>query len=61
MQLACGRLRGGQQSTVQAGPADANGLAHFQAAGSFDRIANPYMAAYHLTDHGWDLLRRRGA
>ncbi len=51
----------GQPSTVQAGPADDNGLAAFEAAGSFDRIANLYMAAYHLTDRGWDLLRRRGA
>jgi len=51
----------GQQSTVQAGPADVDGLAPFEAAGSFDRIANPYMAAYRLTDRGWHLLRRRGA
>lgn len=51
----------GQQDTVQSGPADTEGLAPFQATGSFDRIANPYMAAYHLADHGWDLLRHRGS
>ncbi len=48
----------GQQSTVQAGPANADGLAPFVATGSFDRIANPYMAAYHLADRGWNLMRR---
>jgi hypothetical protein len=51
----------GQQSTVQTSTADADGLVQLQAAGSFDRIANPYMAAFHLADRGWDLLRRRGA
>lgn len=50
----------GQPSTTQAGPADKSGLAPFRAVGSFDRIANPFMAAFHLSDRGWKLLGQRG-
>lgn len=39
--------------------ADSDGIAEFGMAGGVDRIANPYMLAYHLTKHGWKLLRAR--
>jgi len=50
----------GQQDTVQLSGPDAHGRASFVAGGSFARIAQNYMAAYRMLDHGWMLLRRRG-
>ncbi|MDW5614607.1 hypothetical protein R6244_27425 [Mycolicibacterium sp. D5.8-2] len=38
-----------------------DGIAEFQAGGSLDRMANTYMAAFHLADVGWGLLERRGS
>lgn len=50
----------GRRETVQQGAADSDGLATLVAAGSFDTFANAYMLAFHLTKHGWRLIRRRG-
>ena len=43
----------GQSDTHMNAPTDADGLAEFGVAGGSDRIANPYMLAYHLTKQGW--------
>ena len=48
----------GTTMTKLAGP---DGIAEFQAGGSLARMANPFMAAYHLGDRGWELLDQRGA
>lgn len=50
----------GQQDTVQVSGPDSHGRASFVAGGSFDRIAQNYMAAYTMLDEGWTLLRQRG-
>jgi len=50
----------GQQDTVQVSEPDDHGRASFLAGGSFDRIAQNYMAAYWMLNHGWTMLRRRG-
>jgi hypothetical protein len=50
----------GRSGTQQTAPADFHGMAPFVAAGSWADIANPYMAAFHLLDHGWRLLDARG-
>lgn len=50
----------GQEDTKPVTGPDAQGLAVIAAAGSHLRIANAYMLAYHLTDCGWALLRKRG-
>lgn len=50
----------GQQDTVQVSGPDAHGRASFVTGGSFDRIAQNYMAAYRMLDQGWTLLRQRG-
>jgi hypothetical protein len=49
----------GESDTVQTGPEDEHGRAVFEAAGGINRIANSYMAAYHLATRGWELLDRR--
>lgn len=51
----------GTPGMSQTGPSDPDGIAAFQAAGSLGRIANAYMAAYHLAQHGWKLLGERGS
>lgn len=51
----------GAPSTVQAGPVDNSGMTEFHASGSIGRIANSYMAAFHLCKHGWSLLKRRNS
>ncbi|WP_280470568.1 hypothetical protein [Nocardia farcinica] len=50
----------GGAGTEQISSADARGNAAFVARGSFEAIAQPYMAAYILCEAGWKLLRRRG-
>lgn len=49
----------GQAGTTQAGPADPHGIASFEAAGDVDRIANQYLAAFHLARRGMTFLARR--
>ena len=49
----------GQANTRQAGRSDEQGIAAFHAAGGIGRIANPYMCAFHLARHGWQLLDQR--
>lgn len=51
----------GTPGTVQSGPADADGIAEFQAGGSLSRIANSYMAAFYLAEKGWKLIEQRNA
>ena len=51
----------GTPGTVQSAPADADGIAEFQAGGSLSRIANSYMAAFYLAEQGWKLLEQRNA
>lgn len=51
----------GTPGTVQTKLADDDGIGEFQAGGSLARIANAYLAAYHLAKHGWKLLDRRAA
>lgn len=50
----------GTPGTVQTKLAGEDGIAEFQAGGSLARIANAYMAAYHLGQQGWQLLAQRG-
>lgn len=50
----------GTPGTVQSGPVGADGVAEFEAGGSLSRIANSYMAAFYLAEHGWKLLKQRG-
>jgi hypothetical protein len=49
----------GSSSTRQVGVADGTGLAEFQAAASLGRMANGYLAAFHMARAGWSLLKRR--
>ena len=51
----------GLAGTIQTKLAGSDGLGEFQAGGSLARMANVYMAAFHLADRGWNLLRHRGA
>lgn len=51
----------GQPGTVQSGPPDQDGIAPFAAGGDLDRIFPNYMAAFHLTRHGMELLADRSA
>lgn len=48
------------RSRVTQGPPDGDGVAAFTVGGDFELFSNAYMAAYHLADHGWSLLIRRG-
>lgn len=48
------------RSSMAQGPADDQGRATFLIGGDFELFSNSYMAAYHLADHGWSLLVRRG-
>ena len=50
----------GRSSRARTGPADADGRAIITIGGDFELFSNAYMAAYHLTGKGWDLLVRRG-
>jgi hypothetical protein len=50
----------GRPGTEQVGSADASGMATLTVAASWQAIANPYMAAYHLLHKGWGLLDARG-
>lgn len=50
----------GQQNTVQISGTDVHGRAEFQSGGSFDLIAESFMAAYWMLDRAWTLLRQRG-
>ncbi len=43
------------------GPPDSDGIAAFGFGGDIRRIANNYLAAYHLACHGWKLLQERSA
>ncbi|TQR87672.1 hypothetical protein D8S82_05630 [Mycobacterium hodleri] len=45
--------------TKQVGNADDGGLAEFQAVASLGRMANGYLAAFHMARAGWSLLRNR--
>lgn len=49
----------GRSPTLQ-GPVDDKGRATHTVGGSFELFSNLYMAAYHLANHGWALLVRRG-
>jgi hypothetical protein len=49
----------GTPDTKQVGAADAAGLAEFHALGSLGRLANAYMAAFHMAGKGWSLLAKR--
>lgn len=49
----------GQAGTGQLAAADDDGIAAFGAAGDIQRIANNYLAAFHLAAHGWKLLAER--
>lgn len=51
----------GTSGTMQTKLAGDDGIAEFQAGGSLARIANAYLAAYHLGERGWQLLAQRGA
>ncbi|MGV0737522.1 hypothetical protein ABQF35_11150 [Mycobacterium syngnathidarum] len=51
----------GTAGTVMTKLAGDDGLAEFQTGGSLARIANAYLAAYYLGEHGWKLLEHRGA
>lgn len=51
----------GTPDTVEVGPADATGLTEFLAAASLGRMANSYLAAFHMASHGWRLLELRNA
>lgn len=51
----------GTAGTVQTKLAGEDGIAEFQAGGSLERMANPYMAAFHIARQGWSLLNRRGS
>jgi hypothetical protein len=50
----------GQQATIQVSEPDAHGRAEFRSGGSFDLIAESFMAAHSMLDRAWTLLRRRG-
>lgn len=50
----------GQPSTVQVSQADVHGRAEFRSGGSFDLLAQSYMAAYQMLDRAWTLMRQRG-
>ncbi|MCG2803582.1 MAG: hypothetical protein L6311_16030 [Cellulomonas sp.] len=41
-------------------PAGGDGLSTFTVGGAFELFSNAYMAAFHLANHGWSLLVRRG-
>uniref|UniRef100_A0A5Q5BH26 Uncharacterized protein n=2 Tax=unclassified Mycobacterium TaxID=2642494 RepID=A0A5Q5BH26_MYCSS len=43
-------------NTKRVGAADDTGLAEFQASASLGRIANGYLAAFHMARAGWSLL-----
>lgn len=45
--------------TKQVGAADDAGLAEFQSAASLGRMANGYLAAFHMARAGWALLKDR--
>lgn len=47
--------------TKQVGDADGAGLAEFHGRASLGRIANGYLAAFHMARAGWSLLERRNA
>ncbi len=49
----------GTVDRVQSSDADASGIAKFQASGSLGRMANGYLAAFHIACHGWRLLELR--
>lgn len=51
----------GRSDTAQVAAPDADGIAPFVAGGGIDRIANEYMCAYKIAEHGWQLLSERGA
>lgn len=51
----------GTAGTVQTKLADEDGIAEFQAGGSLERMANPFMAAFHIARQGWSLLGKRGS
>jgi hypothetical protein len=50
----------GRKETRQAGAADADGVATFQAGGSIDALANSYLCAHGLLANAFKLLDRRG-
>ncbi len=50
----------GRQETRQAGAPDVDGVAQFQAGGSIDALANPYLCAHGLLAKAFDLLDMRG-
>ena len=50
----------GTSGTIQTRLSGDDGIGEFRAGGSLERIGNVYMAAFHLADRGWKLLRRRG-
>lgn len=49
----------GTPDTVEVGPTDSTGLTEFHAAASLGRMANSYLAAFHMAKHGWRLLGQR--
>ncbi|MGY1941664.1 hypothetical protein [Nocardia gipuzkoensis] len=50
----------GRAGTEQSAGVESNGLTPFTARGSFLTLSEPYLAAYHLCEQGWRLLRKRG-
>ncbi|WP_349270929.1 hypothetical protein MPNTM1_02527 [Mycolicibacterium parafortuitum] len=51
----------GVPGTSQTSSGASDGIAEFQAGGSLSRIANAYMAAFRLAEHGWNLFDKRSA
>jgi len=51
----------GTPGMSQTAPAGSDGVAEFAAVGSLSRIANAFMAAFHLSEHGWRMLEQRGS
>jgi hypothetical protein len=49
----------GTPDTVEVGPPDSTGLTEFHAKATLGRMANSYLAAFHLATHGWRLLGLR--
>lgn len=50
----------GRRETVQAGSADEDGVAAFEAGGSIDGLANPFLCAHGLLARALVLLEQRG-
>ena len=50
----------GTSGTIQTQLAGADGMGLYLAGGSLKRIANVYLAAFHLANRGWRLIRSRG-